>query len=168
MTWQWSNFQIQSPIVFTNVSLWNQWQFKRETSRSYWCSINGTKSFLKEYYTQRSAVQVLESGPSSAYVALAGPKSAVGHFTTEWRAADLGPGGLLRNYYYYCYCQHLLSHWRNLFHHLSFSKFYLLFHSRNKKWSVHWIREVRELFLFVFVFVNDLKRQSFMSQKLFM
>ena len=49
---------------------------------------------------QRSAEQVQESGPSSAYVALAGPKSTVLHFTTEWRAADLGPGGLLRNYYY--------------------------------------------------------------------
>ena len=49
---------------------------------------------------QRSAEQVQESGPSSAYVALAGPKSTVLHFTTEWRAANLGPGGLLRNYYY--------------------------------------------------------------------
>ena len=49
---------------------------------------------------QRSAEQVQESGPSSAYVALAGPKLTVLHFTTEWRAADLGPGGLLRNYYY--------------------------------------------------------------------
>ena len=44
------------------------------------------------HFTQRSGVQVQKSGPSRTYVALAGPKSAVGHFTTEWRAADLGTG----------------------------------------------------------------------------